>query len=64
MDKQVKSGSSEPQVGIVYLVGDDLYIDSTPVATAGDYGDFTIHERSHIDRLLAGAGRGKACPFS
>jgi hypothetical protein len=37
-----------PQVGIVYLVGDKLWIDSTPVAEAGSYGDFAIHEHDHI----------------
>jgi hypothetical protein len=36
------------QVGIVYLVGDKLFIDSTPVAGAGHYGDSAIHERDHI----------------
>jgi hypothetical protein len=35
-------------VGIVYLVGDKLFIDSTPVAGAGHYGDSAIHERDHI----------------
>jgi len=36
------------QVGIVYLVGDKLWIDSTPIAGAGHYGDSAIHERDHI----------------
>jgi hypothetical protein len=36
------------QVGIVYWVGDKLFIDSTPVAGAGRYGDSAIHERDHI----------------
>ena len=36
-----------PRVGIVYLVGDKLFIDSTPVAQAGTYGDCLFHERDH-----------------
>ena len=38
---------SAPRVGIVYFVGDKLFIDSTPVAQAGTYGDCLFHERDH-----------------
>jgi hypothetical protein len=38
-----------PRVGIIYLVGEELLIDSTPLDHAGRYGDFRIHERGHID---------------
>jgi hypothetical protein len=38
-----------PRVGIIYLVGEELLIESTPLARAGRYGDFRIHERGHID---------------
>jgi hypothetical protein len=37
-----------PRVGIIYLVGGEILIDSTPLAQAGRYGDFRIHERGHI----------------
>ena len=37
-----------PQVGIIYLVRGKLFIDSTPLALAGHYGDSMIHERDHI----------------
>ena len=37
-----------PQVGIVYLVGDRLHVDSTPLDEAGRYADFAIHEGDHI----------------
>jgi hypothetical protein len=37
-----------PRVGIFYLVGDQLYIDSTQVAQASRYFDFAIHERDRI----------------
>jgi hypothetical protein len=36
-----------PRLGIIYLVGDKLLIDSTPVAQAGTYGDCLLHERDH-----------------
>jgi hypothetical protein len=47
-----KRKNAEPtshKVGIIYLVGGELLIDSTPLAQAGRYGDFRIHERGHID---------------
>jgi hypothetical protein len=34
-------------VGIIYLVGDELYIDSTPLSGAGHHGDHLIHDRGH-----------------
>jgi hypothetical protein len=36
-----------PNVGIIYLVGDKLWIDATPIARAGNFGDFSFHERYH-----------------
>ena len=36
-----------PKVGIIYLVGDKLWIDATPLAEAGRFSDFAIHERDH-----------------
>ena len=36
-----------PNVGILFLVGDKLFIDSTPLSQAGHYGDHLIHERGH-----------------
>jgi hypothetical protein len=39
---------SAPRVGIVYFVGDKLFIDSTPGAQAGTYGDCLFHERDHF----------------
>jgi hypothetical protein len=37
-----------PQIGIIYLVGGKLLIDSTPLTNAGRYGDSATHERGHI----------------
>jgi hypothetical protein len=37
----------QPHVGIVFLVGERLYVDSTPLSDAGGYGDFRIHEGGH-----------------
>jgi hypothetical protein len=36
-----------PEVGIIYLVGDNLWIDATPIARAGNFGDCSFHERYH-----------------
>ena len=40
--------AATPRVGIVYLVGDKLWIDATPLAGAGRYAGFAIHEGDHI----------------
>ena len=37
-----------PLVGIFFLVGNKLWIDSTPLDHAGRCGDFLIHEGGHI----------------
>jgi hypothetical protein len=42
-------GSNFTSVSIIYLVGGDLQIDSTPLAQAGHYDDFRTHARSHVD---------------
>jgi hypothetical protein len=42
-----RSQRPAPEVGIIYLVGDKLFIDSTPINRAGSYGDHLIHERDH-----------------
>ena len=36
-----------PEVGIIYVVGTKLWIDATPLAEAGRFSDFAIHERDH-----------------
>ena len=38
-----------PEVGIVYLVGEKLWIDSTPIGEAPTYGDSLMHERDHLE---------------
>jgi hypothetical protein len=48
--------SAQPAVGIVFLVADHLFIDSTPLSKAGGYGAFKIHEADHCaywDKLQA-----------
>jgi hypothetical protein len=47
--KRKNAEPTAPRVGIIYLLGEELLIDSTPLAKAGRYGDFRIHERGHID---------------
>lgn len=43
----VKKRGGMPAVGIVFLVGNKLFIDLTPVSDGEIYGDFRIHERGH-----------------
>lgn len=42
------SAAAQPHVGIFYLVGAKLLIDSTPVDRAGSWGEFAVHEPSHL----------------
>ena len=39
----------DAEVGIIFMRGDDLWIDSTPVNAAVDYGDLKTHEKGHPD---------------
>jgi hypothetical protein len=48
LQERTSAKSTAPKVGIVYLVRDKLFIDSTPLSQAGSYGDSAIHERDHI----------------
>ena len=43
-----RSQRPAPKVGIIYIFGGKLLIDSTPLGQAGRYGDYAIHERDHI----------------
>jgi hypothetical protein len=36
-----------PEVGIIYVVNDVLWFDTTPIASALNFGDFAVHERDH-----------------
>jgi hypothetical protein len=45
---QVKR-KTEPCVGIFWLVGGQLLIDSTPLEEAEQYGDFLTHPRGHAE---------------
>jgi hypothetical protein len=42
-----KKVDRQPRVGIIFLVGDSLYVDGTPLGEAGGYGQFKIHEPGH-----------------
>src|SRR5664279_3205210 len=39
---------TEPRVGIFWLVGNNIIIDSTAIPEAGKYSDFAIHEGDHV----------------
>jgi hypothetical protein len=41
--------ATEACVGIVFLVGGTLYVESTPLDRAGVYGDWRIHEDGRPD---------------
>jgi hypothetical protein len=46
----VESKRMDSDVGIIFMHGgDDLWIDSTPVNAALDYGDLKTHEKGHPD---------------
>ena len=47
--KRKNAETAAPSIGIMYLVRGKLLIDSTPLAQAGRYGDFAIHEGGHIE---------------
>jgi hypothetical protein len=57
--KRKNAQPTSPKVGIIYFVGGELLIDSTPLARAGRYGDFRIHKRGHIDYWGQLVKRGK-----
>jgi len=56
-----RSRRPTPKVGIVYLVGDKLWVDATPLTGAGSFGDFAIHERDHY-QYWAQLVRSEAVP--
>ena len=47
---QPHTGQPKPRVGIFWLIGQRLIIDTTALSEAGRYGDFKIHEigRAHV----------------
>ena len=48
--------TSQPDVRIIFLVDNKLWIESTPINEAGSYGPFKIHEGDHQacwERLVA-----------
>jgi hypothetical protein len=51
----------EPCVGIFWVIGGDLLIDSTPLSAAEKYGDFLIHAGGH-DEVWEGWRTGGKVP--
>jgi hypothetical protein len=37
------------EVGIFYVIGDKLFLESTSLSRAGHHGDNLVHERSHYE---------------
>jgi len=62
---QSKKGESvvvddnEPMVGIFWLIGKRLVVDTTPLSRAGDYGEFKIHDGDHVTFWSAMEERGE-----
>jgi hypothetical protein len=40
--------ADSPMLGIFWLIGERLIIDTTPLSEAGNYGDFKIYEGDHV----------------
>jgi hypothetical protein len=38
-----------PRVGIFYVIGTDLYIESTPMSKGEDWGDFKTYPNGHME---------------
>lgn len=45
--KSDRNPTGAPEVGIVYLVGDKLLADTTPLAQADDFSGIAFHELEH-----------------
>jgi len=60
IQKRKNAEAAAPSVGIMYVVRGKLLIDSTPLAHAGHYGDFAIHERGHISYWAELVKKGEA----
>jgi hypothetical protein len=53
--KKKQQTRTAPQVGIIFFVDHKLWVETTPLETAGNYGEFKIHEGDHViywDRLI------------
>jgi len=37
-----------PEVGALFMIGDEIYAKSTPITEAGTYGKFLIEETDHV----------------
>ncbi|HMG84817.1 MAG TPA: hypothetical protein VK574_03700 [Terracidiphilus sp.] len=56
LGKQINQGQS--LVGIFWLIGDRLILDTSPLSEAEPYGDCLGHRTSHIDYWTAQQGLG------
>jgi hypothetical protein len=56
---QSQTGQPEPRVGIFWLVGQRLVIDTMPLSKASKYGDCKIYEGDHISRWSEMEKRGE-----
>jgi hypothetical protein len=49
MTKKKHKPRTAPQVGIIFFFDGKLWIESTPVEKAGNYGECKIHDGNHVD---------------
>jgi len=40
--------NDSPMVGIFWLIGEHLIIDTTPLSEAGNYGEFKVYDSDHV----------------
>ncbi len=49
----------EPRVGIFWLIGTRIILNTTALSAAGKYGDFTIHDGDHVTHWAEMEKRGE-----
>ena len=47
-ERKLLKPSTEPRVGIFWLVGEKLLLDTTPLSRAEEYGEFKVHPGDHV----------------
>lgn len=55
MAKKNPQARTAPQVGIIFVSNRRLWVETTPLQSAGTYGEFKIHEGDHVtywDQLI------------
>lgn len=48
-NNRIKNESRTTEVGIFWLINNELYFDGTPIREAESYGDFLVHTEDHFN---------------